>query len=85
MKKEKLFMINKKFHYKQNISYFLLSKCNIVLESGVDCFSTTHACKRLQILLEPMLAECDRNYTNSKPKFPVIQADATVKRDEKWG
>lgn len=56
-----------------------------MLESGVDCFSTTHACKRLQILLEPMLAECDRNYTNSKPKFPVIQADATVKRDEKWG
>lgn len=51
----------------------------------MDCFSTTHACKRLQILLEPMLAECDRTYTNSKPKFPVIQADATVKRDEKWG
>lgn len=84
MKKEIIYG-KSKISLQTNISYFLLSKCNIVLESGVDCFSTTHACKRLQILLEPMLAECDRNYTNSKPKFPVIQADATVKRDEKWG
>lgn len=35
--------------------------------------------------LEPMLAEHNRTYTNDGPKFPVIRADAAVKRDEKWG